>query len=493
MTQRLVRTRLLEAYYAPPYELVALDPNENIVPGSANGTWHASPNCMSRVLIVDDSEDLVEVYRDALTRNGFEVASTFDGESGLRLVSEFRPNVVLLDMMMPDVDGLEFLARLPASCSPPSPRVIANSGFDGYRAEALSRGAHAFLGKPVTLKVLLAAVAAAVPGEQVPEEKLAENKRQVDASRQKSRTAAAVVIAKLTDEGMGTIHNCLQALVEWLQRYYGFGECFLHLVDGEELYLQASANADPRYLKPGMRYPRSNVYCGDVIDVGSTLYLSDPLHHPVEQFSHHSEVRARGWHFYIGAPLAAKDGTVLGTLCLMDRTPRQMHCEDVRLFETLAVHAATMLTSVAEGRPLERALIDSERVFHRDALDLLLGTGLRRSARTKGRLQVVRFRLRDREDYAQVVRRAYGVTSGLRFAVASAGEYLVLLHDGNDPAIVENNLMALQRMVSSALSGFETHGWSVSDEATSFHGEEPLPPAAAHAISARLLETLGIA
>lgn len=460
----------------------------------ARGTPYASLSFMPRVLIVDDSEDLVEVYRDTLTLKGFEVVSAFDGESGLRRVSEFRPDVVLLDMMMPDVDGLEFLARLPTSCPPPLPRVIANSGFDGYRAEAERRGAHAFLSKPVTLKVLLAAIAAAAPGEQVPQEKLAENKQQVAASRQKSRTAAAALIVKLTDERMRPINASLQALVDWLRRYYGFGECFLHFIDGDNLYLQANAGSDPQYLKAGMRYPRTNVYCGDVIDVGSTLYLTDPLRHPTEDFSLHNEVRQRGWHFYIGAPLAAKDGAVLGTLCLMDRTPRQMHQEDVRLFEALAAQIAAILTDIAEERPVGRALIDSERVFDRDALELLLGIGLRRTARNKGRLQLVRFRLRDPDDCAAVVRKAYGITSGLRFAVtrASTPNDMVLLYDGANAAIVENNIKALQAMISDKLSAFDARGWSASEAAADAHGEGPLATPAAQAISARLLESLGI-
>jgi CheY-like chemotaxis protein len=447
---------------------------------------------MPRVLVVDDSEDLLEIYQALLELKGYDVAVAIDGESGLERVIEFRPDVVLLDMMMPGLDGLGFLGRLPAVGTAPLPRVIANSGFDGYRAEAMNRGAHTFLRKPVSSDVLLAAIAAAVPGKQVSEERLAENEQHVDASRQRSREAAARLITRLRDERMREIHACLEALVEWLRRYYGFGECFLHLVHGDNVYLEASSGTDTRFLAPGMSYPRRNLFCDDVIDVGSTLYLTDPLRHPVPEFAHHNEVRRRGWHFYIGAPLATSAGTVLGTLCLMDRTPHQMYAEDVRLFEVLAAHVAAMLEQVADGRSVEATIVNSERVFDHKGLDLVLCTGLRRITRTRGTLQLAKFRLRDRQDVTAVVRKMYGLTSGLRFAVAvgAGDDEWALLHDGSDPDIVHNNVNAVRSLIEPSLRRFETIAWSPSDAVPPI--VEPLTAEAAQAMSVPLLDWLAL-
>ncbi len=441
---------------------------------------------MPRILIVDDSEDLVEAYRGALTRKGFEVAVALDGEEGLRRSSDFQPDVIVLDMMMPELDGLEFLKRLAALEPSPFPRVIANSGFDSYRDEAMRRGAHAFLSKPVTLKILLAAIEAAVPGKPVPREHLETNQQEVAASREKSRTATAALIETLAEERMRPMTASLQALVEWLRRYYGFGECFLHLIDGDNVYLQASAGTDPKYLAPGMRYPKTNIYCGDVIDVGSTLYLSNPLRHPLRDFAEHNEVRTRGWHFYIGAPLATKAGTVLGTLCLMDRTPHDMHQEDIRLFEALASRIASMLAGVATGGPLEPSIVDVERVFRPDALDLLLGVALRRTARVRGHLRLARISVRDAADSTLVTRKAYGITSGLRFAIVSAPtpSQLVSLYDGSDRAIVDNNMQALERMIAPMISELQMLDWSSV--------EDDLPRDALQAAARRLLERLGL-
>jgi CheY-like chemotaxis protein len=427
-----------------------------------------------RLLIVDDSEDLLEVQRELFTRKGFVVETAVDGAVALERVQTFKPDVVLLDMMMPVVDGLEFLARLGA----PRPRVIATSGFGGCRDEALRRGAHVFLRKPVDIGVLLTAV---ITAGQLPAADVAENERHVDDSRKRSQQAARAIVDKLTEQAAQRVHGQLRTLVEWLQRYYGFGQCFLHLIHGDDVYLEACAGTDPQYLAEGMTYPRKNIYCDDVIDAGSTLYISDPLRHPVRTFSHHNEVRNRGWHFYIGAPLATADGAVLGTLCLMDRIPRTLYPEDVRLFEVLAQRVAVMLVDAVADRPLQQPIVDEERVFHADILELLVTVALHRVARERGKLHLVRIHVDDTESTASVMRKIYGVTSGMRCAVSSADGDYVVIHDGASAAIVDNNIDALQRMIQGAATIVATVTW--------FPPEGESDP---RANATRLLATIGI-
>src|SRR6201999_343362 len=81
------------------------------------------------VLAVDDSEDVLEIYTVLLEAEGFRVATRGDGRRGLEAVSELRPDVVVLDMMMPEGDGLEFLQTLTAR-GLPIPPVIACSGYE---------------------------------------------------------------------------------------------------------------------------------------------------------------------------------------------------------------------------------------------------------------------------------------------------------------------------------------------------------------------------
>src|SRR5690348_5971977 len=107
------------------------------------------------VLVADDDDDLRGLLDTALTLEGFRVATASDGGEALAQVQTNPPDLVLLDMMMPDVDGIRFLERLSSELVPPLPKVIAYSGFDGFRELALTRGAAAFVKKPFELDRLL--------------------------------------------------------------------------------------------------------------------------------------------------------------------------------------------------------------------------------------------------------------------------------------------------------------------------------------------------
>src|SRR5258708_4823514 len=111
---------------------------------------------MARVLVVDDSEDLQDAYELILTSEGHEVSRASNGLDGLEHINAEHPDVVLLDMMMPELDGIGFLEQL--AHRPDPPPVIANSGFDAYHDAALERGAKAYLAKPCTPPQLQAAL-----------------------------------------------------------------------------------------------------------------------------------------------------------------------------------------------------------------------------------------------------------------------------------------------------------------------------------------------
>ena len=65
-----------------------------------------------QILVVDDEKDIVEFLTQLLEDNGYEVASAYDGVQGMEMVLESRPDLILLDLMMPVMDGFEFLDRL---------------------------------------------------------------------------------------------------------------------------------------------------------------------------------------------------------------------------------------------------------------------------------------------------------------------------------------------------------------------------------------------
>lgn len=69
-------------------------------------------NTKIKVAIIEDDQAIARMYAVYLEQEGFEVATAADGVAGLKLVGEFLPDVILLDIMMPNMNGLEMLAKL---------------------------------------------------------------------------------------------------------------------------------------------------------------------------------------------------------------------------------------------------------------------------------------------------------------------------------------------------------------------------------------------
>ncbi len=109
------------------------------------------------VLIVDDDERLREYVRVNLEMEGYFVREAGNAEEGLRVLDESTPDLVLLDVMMPEVDGWEMLRRVQERHGVGSIPVIMFSGKVDEQAasEAASRGAQGFIGKPFNPQQLI--------------------------------------------------------------------------------------------------------------------------------------------------------------------------------------------------------------------------------------------------------------------------------------------------------------------------------------------------
>ena len=118
------------------------------------------PRNRHRILVVDDEPDLIAVLRHGLEAEGFEVVSAGDGEEGLRRAREDRPSLIVLDLMLPKLDGykvcraLKFDERYKAI---PILILSARSGEQDRRL-ALDMGADAFVTKPYEMRALVAAI-----------------------------------------------------------------------------------------------------------------------------------------------------------------------------------------------------------------------------------------------------------------------------------------------------------------------------------------------
>jgi DNA-binding response OmpR family regulator len=112
----------------------------------------------SHVLVVEDDRDLAELMSWVLTCAGFEVTTAYNGRTGLAALERAPDSVVVLDLMMPDVDGVEFRAlqkSVPAASAAP---VLVVSARHDAAAVAASLGVAGFLPKPFAPEELVDAV-----------------------------------------------------------------------------------------------------------------------------------------------------------------------------------------------------------------------------------------------------------------------------------------------------------------------------------------------
>ena len=110
-----------------------------------------------RVLVVEDEPAYVDALSVALEREGFEVSAAMDGRAGLMSFLEDAPDIVLLDLMLPEMSGLDVLRRIRNEANTP---VIVLSAKDAESdiVTALELGADDYLAKPYSIRELLARV-----------------------------------------------------------------------------------------------------------------------------------------------------------------------------------------------------------------------------------------------------------------------------------------------------------------------------------------------
>lgn len=113
---------------------------------------------MTRVLLVDDDADIRRVIAYVLADEGYEVVEASDGQAALQLVSTQHPDIILLDMKMPGIDGWEF-ARLYRELYHRQAPIIVLTAAQDVEQRAADIKAEAYLSKPFDLEGLVERVA----------------------------------------------------------------------------------------------------------------------------------------------------------------------------------------------------------------------------------------------------------------------------------------------------------------------------------------------
>jgi two-component system cell cycle response regulator DivK len=112
---------------------------------------------MSTILIVEDNEKNMKLVRDILRHKGHATLEAATGGEGVRLAVEKRPDLVLMDIQLPDIDGIEALRRIRADAALDAVPVIAVSAsvMPDDQHKIVTSGFDAFVTKPINLKTFL--------------------------------------------------------------------------------------------------------------------------------------------------------------------------------------------------------------------------------------------------------------------------------------------------------------------------------------------------
>ena len=118
-----------------------------------------------RILVVEDQEDNQRILRDLLTSAGYEIVQAENGEEALTAVARERPDLILMDIQLPLLDGYEVTRRIKAN---PALRaipiiVVTSYALSGDETKAKAAGCDAYVTKPYSTRALLAKIREFVP------------------------------------------------------------------------------------------------------------------------------------------------------------------------------------------------------------------------------------------------------------------------------------------------------------------------------------------
>ena len=118
-----------------------------------------------RILVVEDQEDNRRIIRDLLTSVGYQLIEAHDGEAGVRLAAAERPDLILMDIQLPVLDGYEATRRIKADPLLRSiPLIVVTSyALSGDDAKAEAAGCDAYVAKPFSPRQLLATIRRFLP------------------------------------------------------------------------------------------------------------------------------------------------------------------------------------------------------------------------------------------------------------------------------------------------------------------------------------------
>lgn len=280
--------------------------------------------------MVDDADDLRDLYADVLTAEGYEIRTAALAEMALDIARSWRPDLVLTDLFMPGIGGLELITVLRSDFTPPIPRVIAISGFPEARAEALSRGAERFEAKPIGLRELVRVVEDAFAGYGA---RPFRSERIVSERRAATRVVGEAILARHLTEDPDFFER-IHSVVPVVSKFFDHPTVLVFFLRNGRLELIATT--DPT-LALGKDASEVLPIVNDVVESESSLVVKASVSRWLVDYR-----GARDVQFLVAAPCVL-DNAAVGVFCLVDEVPHEFGSGALSILEDLTRRVAGVI------------------------------------------------------------------------------------------------------------------------------------------------------
>ena len=285
----------------------------------------------AKILLVDDARELLDAYLAFLQgTTRWEVRAASSGSAALEMLRTWRPDIVVTDIIMPEMDGLELITRMRSELVPPLPVVVAMSGFPELEHEARRRGAQIFQAKPIDTDDLVAVIESILANREPPDQVRVHTQALRQAASERARVAVSKTLARRPH-----YPEAAQLGVRLLSRYFDDADTAILLIGDRQPNVFAACGWPTGPPPDGVLG-----YALDVVVSGSTLIVPDLAALPGGA----TRSPARDWRLFAAVPVRSAEG-LIGALALADRRVVPFDVHDLSIFE----HMASRLGAVFSG------------------------------------------------------------------------------------------------------------------------------------------------
>lgn len=301
-----------------------------------------------KILLVDDAADLLNAYVRLLQiSTSYEVRIAESGRSALNVIRAWRPDLIVTDIMMPDMNGLELISRIRSDLLPPLPIIAVWSGFPEFEAEARRRGAQFFQPKPLHPDNLVLFIESLLGERNAPE------RLQTDAlERRRAASQLAQIQLSRTLSRRPYFQKTADLSSRLISRYFGDADVGLLVMEQGHMRLFAASDSP----SASLRLEGIIRYAVNIVESGSTLILPD-LSAILTDEPHAPAPDAR---LFVAVP-ARLDGVTIGALALADRLRFPFDVHDLAILEHIGdLYAAVLADEPSSRAPREPGVLINE-------------------------------------------------------------------------------------------------------------------------------------